>query len=110
MVLRETQGEPLLKAMMGGTYRKMKVILQGSWVVEDGKVGADRTCNEIEGKLQRLRKIATRDGGWTTLHRADDGSLWELSFPQGELQGGGPPRMESFTHSEAVALYGSLET
>ena len=88
----------------------MKVILEGKWVVEGTKVVADAKCKEIEGVLKASFKVAARDAGWTTLHRTSDGTLWELSFPQGELQGGGPPRLESLSPSEAETRYGSYET
>jgi hypothetical protein len=38
----------------------------------------------------KLEKLGTDSSGWLTLYRdRSDGKLWELSYPHGELHGGG---------------------
>jgi hypothetical protein len=79
--------------------------LVGKWL--PGAV-ADATCLEIQRRLSEdLEKVADREGGWTTLYR-DRGSLglWELSYPESHLHGGGPPKLEPLTRDEAIKRYG----
>ena len=45
-----------------------------------------------------LESVRTEDGGWTTIYRhRDTGELWELSYPQSEMHGGGPRRLRLLT-------------
>jgi len=38
-------------------------------------------------------KIGTSKDGWTTKYKANDGTIWELSYPESHLHGGGPPKL-----------------
>ena len=69
--------------------------LRGSWLVQNGKVVADAVCEEIDCLIARhLEKVCDDDTGWLTLFRdRRDGTLWERSYPDSGLQGGGPPRL-----------------
>ena len=70
--------------------------LVGNWIVgPDGRVTRDEAEQQIWAAVHnRLKKIGVRDGGWTTLYQDSvDKTLLELSFPQGEMQGGGPARL-----------------
>ena len=96
---------PLADFSGGVHIGEVKVVLQGAWIVNGHTVVADPTCQKIERILTTTRRIATRNEGWAMLHRDDEGMLWELSFPESELPGGGPPRLESLTQAEADALY-----
>jgi hypothetical protein len=52
-----------------------------------------------------LVKLASRVDLWTQLFRdPSDGRLWELSYPQSEMHGGGPPRFIS--PQEALSSFG----
>ncbi|WP_399255028.1 Imm27 family immunity protein [Terriglobus tenax] len=52
--------------------------------------------------LDGLEKIATTDGGWTTLYRSKvDGLLLQRSFPNSEMHGGGPALWQYLTEEEA---------
>ena len=56
-----------------------------------------------------FKKLATRESGWTILYLdPSDGRYWELSHPQSELHGGGPPLLMQLDSTEARRLY-SLE-
>jgi len=56
-----------------------------------------------------LKKIAIREGGWTTLYQdPQDGRYWERTFPQSETQGGGPPVLKVISDSDARTLYNLL--
>lgn len=53
-----------------------------------------------------LERVASRDGGWAVLYRDPaDGRLWELTFPQGTLLDGGPPRLETISPEGARRRY-----
>lgn len=71
--------------------------LSGAWILEKGAVRADAVCARIEWLTSHhLKKIAASRqwGDWEILYQdPDDGRYWERTFPQGELQGGGPPRL-----------------
>ena len=39
----------------------------------------------------QLDQVKIDSGGWLSLYRhRDSGEFWELSYPQGEMHGGGP--------------------
>jgi hypothetical protein len=55
-----------------------------------------------------LEKIAiSKDyGAWETLFRdPDDGRLWERTYPEGHLQGGGPPTLKIIDKEQAKKKY-----
>ncbi len=88
-----------------------KIELAGKWLFENGKVIGDDTEQRIWDLVEnRFARLADRDGGWVILYQDPvDRSLWELSFPQGELQGGGPARLLKLTEEQAQALYPEKE-
>ncbi len=68
--------------------------LRDEWVIRDGKVIAEGNSTSINTLLVDLERIADKDGGWTVLYRhRETHEFWELSYPQGEMQGGGPRRL-----------------
>jgi len=77
--------------------------------MENGKVRADETCDRIQWlTTHHLRKVATSKqwGDWETLFEdPDDGRFWERTYPQGEMQGGGPPRLSLLGREKAQAKY-----
>ena len=79
--------------------------LIGSWVEDEGRVLADDVEKRITALItDRLAKIAT--GNWTALYRDPaDGRLWEVTYPQGGWQGGGPKRLSAITREEAMLRY-----
>jgi hypothetical protein len=87
--------------------------LTGNWVVEEGKVRGDTTCDRVNWLTQGwLVQVAYRrgGGGWETLYRdPTDGRLWERTYPQGELQGGGPPRLALLTPEQAAEKYDAVK-
>ncbi len=86
-----------------------EVELVGKWIMENGKVRADETCDRIQWlTTHHLRKVATSKqwGDWETLFEdPDDGRFWERTYPQGEMQGGGPPRLSLLSREKAQAKY-----
>jgi hypothetical protein len=83
--------------------------LVGKWIVEGEKARGDSTCERIEHLTSHyLREIAVSKqwGAWETLYQdPEDGRFWERTYPQGELQGGGPPRLATIAAGEAKKKY-----
>jgi len=69
--------------------------LRDVWYSEDGKVAARGDAEAIDEMLTtKLEKVRTEEGGWIVIYRhCDTNQLWELSYPQSELHGGGPRRL-----------------
>jgi Immunity protein 27 len=83
-------------------------LLVGAWLDLGGRVEGDCICDRISWLLsERLHRIATDRSGWFTLWRDErDGRLWELSYPRGELPGGGPPQLALLDRRAARLKYG----
>src|SRR6202012_2026902 len=86
-----------------------ETLLKGKWETDRGKVREDRVCVRIKWIIKhRLKKIADSPewGAWLTLYiDPRDGRLWERSYPEGEMQGGGPPQLRTLTEGEAAEKY-----
>jgi hypothetical protein len=69
--------------------------LRDVWYAEDGKVIAREDAAAIDEMLAtKLEEVRTEEGGWVVIFRhRDTNQLWELSYPQSELHGGGPRRL-----------------
>ncbi|MFO1394052.1 MAG: Imm27 family immunity protein [Steroidobacteraceae bacterium] len=84
--------------------------LVGAWIVSSEGFRADETCARIEWLVREvLQQVAVSPqwGAWQTLFRDPaDGRLWERTYPEGERQGGGPPRLTNISLDDAVARYG----
>jgi hypothetical protein len=83
--------------------------LTGNWVVEEGRFRGDAVCARVKWLTQHwLVKVGDsgQSGGWETLYQdPGDGRLWERTFPQSEMHGGGPPRLTLLTPEEAAKKY-----
>jgi hypothetical protein len=79
----------------------------GQWITGSGSVAADDSCARIETLVaSHLIEVARSSDGWTTLYQdPDDARYWEHSYPQGHLQGGGPPSLIAISKYEASAKY-----
>ncbi len=88
--------------------RSSETQITGHWHEEGGGVHGDAACERIHWLTRKhLEKIATTDGGWTTLYRdPGDGRLWERTFPHGDWHGGGPPALRVISEVEAHEKYG----
>ncbi len=96
--------------MIGGAHDDLKPTeddLVGAWVVEGAQVHGDASCLRIEWLIrERLEPLGRDETGWNTLFRdARDGRLWELTYPQSDLHGGGPPRLSAIDSQAAEAKY-----
>ena len=53
-----------------------------------------------------LNKITTDKSGWSVLYKdPNDNRFWELTYPKGEMHGGGSARLSSLTEIDAVEKY-----
>ena len=81
--------------------------LTGHWEIRGNAVVADEACRRIKQLIaEQLNRIAVAGGGWEILYQDPaDGRLWELTYPQGEMQGGGPPSLGVLSAGQARAKY-----
>jgi hypothetical protein len=85
--------------------------LVGSWSMKDGHMFADAVAKRIEELIgQHLIELGADDSGWDMLYRdPDDGRLWELTHPQGDSHGGGPPTLRCVDAVYARRKYSQLD-
>jgi hypothetical protein len=69
-----------------------EVEIIGSWVMVNGRLTEDDAARRITSLVEtELKHIATTQDGWEKLYLdPQDGRFWELTYPRGEMQGGGP--------------------
>ena len=82
--------------------------LRGNWIVQkDRSLVGDATEHRIEWlATQKLERIANDSSDWETLYRDPrDGRLWELTYPQSGMHGGGPRHLHVLSRDEATAKY-----
>lgn len=84
--------------------------LLGTWQEKQGKIVADPTCERIEWMIaNHLVQLGADSSGWGELYRdPGDNRLWELTWPQSEMHGGGPPRLTCIVIDAARAKYGAV--
>ncbi|MGQ0430294.1 MAG: Imm27 family immunity protein [Gammaproteobacteria bacterium] len=84
--------------------------LVGQWIAGSRKLKADTTCDRIGWLVSEyLVPLSADSGGWDELYRdPETGYLWERSWPQPELNGGGPPRLARIEPAAARAKYGQV--
>jgi hypothetical protein len=82
--------------------------LNGKWLTSYGKIIADPICDKINDLIKsNLNKISHDASGWDTLYLdPNDNRLWELTYPEGKLQGGGPPQLRLVSPEDAQRKYG----
>jgi len=91
---------------MGISPEEVEII--GSWVMVNGRMTEDDTSQRISSLVKtELQQVATSKDGWEKLYRDPrDGRLWELTYPQSEMQGGGPPALLLISPEKAQEKYG----
>jgi len=83
--------------------------LIGNWIKDGNRMIGDPIETRI-GELiaHGLQKIAVsaESGDWDILYRdPGDGRYWELTYPNGEMHGGGPKRLTNLPATGAAAKY-----
>lgn len=71
---------------------------------------ADETCQRIiDLTHHHLVELGRDASGWDALYRdSNDGRLWELIYPESELQGCGPPQLRCLSPNQARVKYGDV--
>jgi len=84
--------------------------LIGKWRVSGSVVEKDQTSRRIETLVRdHLRLLGSDSSGWDTLYvDTADGRLWELTYPQSDVEGGGPPRLTCVERNQVVTKYKHL--
>ncbi|GAB4167502.1 MAG: hypothetical protein Fur0032_05590 [Terrimicrobiaceae bacterium] len=84
--------------------------ITGKWLMSQGRAVADENCQRITDLISSyLIELGRDSSGWDAIYRdPGDGRLWELIYPQGELQGGGPPKLRCLSADEAKRKYGNV--
>lgn len=88
-----------------------ETLITGRWFTSDGRVVVDEACERIEVLTQsHLVQVGQDGSGWDTRYRdPNDGRFWELTYPQSDIHGGGPPQLRCVAASKASAKYGTTE-
>lgn len=75
----------------------------GSWTLVNGRMTDDEASRRVRSLIEtELLYVSTSRDGWEKLYRdARDGRYWELTYPHGEMEGGGPQALFAIS-SEAV--------
>jgi hypothetical protein len=85
-----------------------ETVLEGKWVTKNGSVVNDDIADRIEWLLANwLKKITVTSDGWDILYQDPmDHRFWELNYPHGEMNGGGPPLLRRLFIEEVKNKYG----
>ena len=80
----------------------------GKWIAREGVPVPDDTCRRIDALVScHLLDLARSRDGWSKLFQDPlDGRLWELTYPQSEVHGGGPPALLCIDSARAQVAYG----
>lgn len=80
----------------------------GHWFMQNGRMMADESAKRIEHLINHdLKKIGTDASGWIVLYLdRNDNRYWVMTYPHGEMQGGGPPMLQNISLGEAKIKYG----
>lgn len=84
-------------------------VIEGRLLMDGAILLADASEKRID-KLVKTWLIHLSDdpasGAWLRLYKdPTDGRLWELSYPQSEMQGGGPRRLRVITPADAAQVF-----
>ena len=90
--------------------KKDETLLKGQWEIHSGRMMQDRISDRIQWLTESvLREVSVDGDKWTALYQdPQDGRYWELSYPLGHMQGGGPPVLQVISESEARKKYDGL--
>jgi hypothetical protein len=91
--------------------KSSEISLIGKWILKEGQIIADDTCQRIELLLtMHLVELGTDSSGWNVLYRDPcDGRLWELSYSDSSCQGGGAPQLCCLKFEEAKKKYTTID-
>ena len=81
--------------------------IRGQWKMVGLKVEEDVNARRIQTLIGGyLKQIAHDETGWKTLYvDSSDGRYWELTYPEADSHGGGPPMLKCLSAQEAKERY-----
>lgn len=87
------------------TLQPDETCLTGEWLFDGERVQADDVQKRIGWLVESvLTPVSKPQSGWLSLYKDDrDGRLWELSYPQSEMHGGGPSKLRLVTEEDFEA-------
>jgi Immunity protein 27 len=89
------------------TIKKSETSIVGNVIIENTKVKFDEQSLRIEKLINgHLVHVDSSEEGWLMLYRdISDYRLWELSYPDSHLHGGGAPTLTNISIEEAKSRY-----
>lgn len=84
-----------------------EIELKGSWKLKGFSMKADDMCVRIEKLISEyLMEIGIDENGWNKLFQdPEDKRYWELTYPESEMHGGGPPLLRHLSIQEVRSKY-----
>lgn len=84
-----------------------EIELKGNWKLKGSSIKVDLVCERIEKLISEyLVEIAINENGWNKLFQdPEDKRYWELTYPESEMHGGGPPLLRYLSIQEARSKY-----
>jgi len=82
-------------------------LLKGRWIINGKSLEADSVCVRIEWLTSNyLVEVAADESGWNKLYQdPQDKRYWELSYPESEMHGGGPPQLLNISLKQAKSKF-----
>ena len=88
--------------------KSLETVICSDWTIESNKL-TQQDAFEVSERIYNLTQNYLEkvfDAGWEILFRDPvDGRLWELTFPKGDMHGGGPRRLSYISNEEANKKY-----
>ncbi len=79
----------------------------GNWIFENGRMINDETSDRINWLIEDYLIFVTNGGDiWEVLYQdPNDKRYWELTYPNGEMHGGGPRKLTCLSNDLAIQKY-----
>ena len=92
---------------MSAKLKALEVEIVGAWLSDGNRAIADENELRIDWLTKDvLEEIATDQSGWEKLYcDPQDGRLWERTFPNSSMHGGGPKKLWNISEEEARQKY-----
>jgi hypothetical protein len=85
-----------------------ETVIDSDWTNDSNHLTSEeaRIVNERINWLINNYLMKVKDNGWEVLYQdPDDHRFWELTYPKGEMHGGGYPILSNITEKDATDKY-----
>jgi hypothetical protein len=84
-----------------------EIEIRGNWIFDGSTMKTDKTTKRIEELIKTyLIEVSIAVNGWEKLFKdPNDKRYWELTYPESEMQGGGPPLLRNLSEFEVKQKY-----